>query len=545
MRIILFCLLVFFSQLSIAQRIKQIPPEKPRLIVGIVVEQMRADYIQKFWADFGEDGFKRLVNYGTVCQNAELGYGPAHSSSGFATLATGAWPVSHGIVSDVWYNRVTSEREFAAADENYKVIGGRPGGNQYSPAKLTVNTFSDELRMHFGPKSKSVSISLNPVATVLLAGHVSNGAYWFDANTGNMVTSNYYTHGLPQWVDAFNAKKIPDVYIQKSWETSKLITDYGNCQPDKNRFEVGYNGNIVFPYSPSIFSKSSLKYNALTMFPSGNTLVKDFAIQAIVGESLGKDSIPDMLSVSFSVNQEVGSAYGTESIELRDAYIKLDREIAFFLDFLSSEIGVNNVLVYLTSNHGLTSNSEFLQSLNIPAGQFKHRQALALLGSYLNAVYGNGDWVSHYGDLQVYLNHILIENSRLSLSDVQDRAAQFLIQLTGVAQVYTSAQLQAPNASDLIFMRNANAYNRKRSGDLQIVLQPGWTEQFVDKSCAFSSAYNPDNQIPLIWYGWKIEKNKIFTPVSLADVAPTLSLMLDMPQPSAATGKPIVKLLEK
>lgn len=545
MKFFLSVVFVLISSFSIAQRIKQIPPEKPRLIVGIVVEQMRADYIHKFWSDFGENGFKRLVNNGTVCQDADLGYGPAQSASGFATLATGAWPLTHGIVADVWYNRVSGEREYAAADDRYKVVGGRPSGNQYSPSKLGVNTFADELRLRFGAQSKSVSISLNPVASILLAGHASNGAYWFDANTGNMVTSNFYMHALPQWADAFNAKKIPDIYIQKSWETSKLITNYNNCLPDKNRFEAGYNGVNVFPYKPSIFAKSSLKYSPILMFPTGNTLVKDFAIHAVAGESLGKDSIPDFLSVSFSVTHQIGSAFGTESIELRDAYIKLDSEIAFFLDFLASEVGVNNVLVYLTSNHGLTQNVEYLQSLKLPAGEFKHRQAVALLGSYLNAIYGNGDWVSHYADLQFYLNHILIENSRLSLAEVQERSAQFLIQLTGVAQIYTPAQLQAPNTADLLFMRAANGYNRKRSGDLQIVLLPGWTEQIVEKTSTYSSVYNTDSKIPLVWYGWKVEKNKIFTPVSLADVAPTLSLMLDMPLPSAATGKPIVQLLAK
>lgn len=545
MKFTAFLLLLLAPYLSFAQRIKQIPPDKPKLIVGIVVEQMRADYIQKFWSDFGDNGFKRLVNYGTVCQSAELGYGPAHSASGFATLATGALPVSHGIVGDEWYNRVSGEREFAVADDKYKVVGGRPDGNQYSPEKLTVNTFADELRLHYGAHSKSVSISLNPVASVVLAGHLAGGAYWFDANTGNMVTSNYYTHALPAWVNAFNAKKIPDIYLVKPWETSKLITDYSNSQPDKNRFEVGYNGFSVFPYLPTVFAKSPAKYTPLLMYPSGNSLVKDFAIHAIVGDSLGKDSIPDLLSISFSATQQIGTAFGTESIELRDAYIKLDKEIAFLLDFLSSEVGQNNMLLYLTSNHGLTPNTAYLESLNMPAGQFKHRQAVALLGSYLNAVYGNGDWVSQYSGLQFYLNHILIENSRLSLADVQERAAQFLIQLTGVAQVYTSAQLQSPNSSDVIFMRHANAFNRKRSGDLQIVLQPGWTEQVIDKSCVNSSAYNPDNQIPLIWYGWKIEKSKIYATVSLADVAPTLSSMLDMPLPSAATGKPIIQLFQK
>lgn len=545
MKFTFITLLLFTFHFSSAQRIKQIPPDKPRLIVCIVVEQMRADYIQKFWGDFGDNGFKRLVNYGTACQNAELGYGPAHSASGFATLATGAMPVSHGIVADEWYNRVSGEREFAVVNEKYKVVGGRPDGNQFSPEKLTVNTFSDELKLHFGPLSKSVSVSLNPVASIILSGHLAGGAYWFDANTGNMVTSDYYTHALPAWVADFNAKKIPDIYLSKPWETSKLITDYSSSLPDKNRFEVGYNGYTVFPYLSTVFAKSTAKYTPLLMYPSGNTLLKDFAIHAVVGENMGKDSIPDLLSVSFSATQQIGSAFGTESIELRDAYIKLDKEIAFLLDFISSDVGMNNTLVYLTSNHGITQNTSYLESLNMPAGQFKHRQAVALLGSYLNAVYGNGDWVSYYSGLQLYLNHILIENSRLSLTDVQERAAQFLIQLTGVAQVYTSAQLQSPNASDVIFMRHANAYNRKRSGDLQIVLQPGWTEQIIDKSCVNSSAYNPDNQIPLIWYGWKIEKSKIFADVTLSDVAPTLSLMLDMPLPSAATGKPIVQLLQK
>jgi len=537
--------LLFFCIVAYSQRIKYIPPEKPKLVVQIVVEQMRADYIARFWDDFGQSGFKRLATGGTVCERAVVGYGSTQTASGYATLASGTFPMNHGIVADSWYNRVSGEKESAIVDDDYKVVGGRPKGNYFSPQKMQVSTFTDELQLFYSGRSKVIAVCLRPSGVHFLAGHFASGAYWFDSETGNWVTSSYFRHSLPDWVNAFNQKGLPGIYVQKEWKPSKLITDYSACLSDKNRYEIGYHGQNTFPYSPLKLSQSKNGYDALYKLPKGNTFTKDFAIHAIVGEELGKDDVTDYLSVAFSVTEEIGTAFGTESIELRDAYIKLDEELGFFLDFLSSECGLSNVLVCLTSNHGVSHNSDFLKDKHMPSGEFKHRKAIVLLNSYLNALYGQGEWVSYYDNLQLYLNHILIEDSRLDLREVQEKASQFLIQVSGVSKVFTASQMMESYSTDKIFRRIANSYNPQRSGDLYVLLKAGWTEQVVDVSCVHNSPYNSDNAIPLIWYGWKVEKQKIRGEVSLADVAPTLSMLLGVPLPSMATGVPIVQLTDK
>jgi predicted AlkP superfamily pyrophosphatase or phosphodiesterase len=544
-------LLTFFSIALISalevfpQRIKNIPPAKPVLVVAIVVEQMRADYITRFWDDYGSKGFRRMYTNGTVCANTSVGYSSAQASAGYATISTGSFPSQHGIVADRWYDRVSSQRVTSVHDAKVKPIGGRPGHNEFSPHRLGAPSWADELGLFYGKASKSVSVSLNAAGAVLMGGFSPAGAYWFCAETGNWSTSSFYSQFLPGWAAEFNAKKIPDLYMAADWNPSKLITEYHGSQPDKSRFETGYAGRNVFPYKHLSVAPRGQKYTSITMMPSGNTLVKDFAIQAIAGEALGTDSVPDFLSVSFSAQAQVGAAFGIESIELRDIYIKLDAEIGFLLDFLESKYGMSNVLVFLTSTSGMANTGEYLESLNMPSGQFRHRQAAALLESYLSAIYGQGQWVSHYENGQIYLNHILIENARLDIETVRSMAAQFIIQINGVAQAYTAGQLHTGCMGGKLFQRVANSYNMQRSGDISIVLQPGWTEQLLDSPCLHCNPYSASNDIPLIWYGWKAEKKKVYTSISLADIAPTLSAMLSMPKPQGASGSVVPEVLPK
>jgi len=275
----------------------------------------------------------------------------------------------------------------------------------------------------------------------------------------------------------------------------------------------------------------------------GNNLTKDFAVSAIVNEKLGKGNYTDYICIDFSSTEYISQAFGLSSIEMEGAYLRLDKEIQHFLDFIDNYIGKGNVLLYLTSNHGAVYSPKFMTDIGVPSGRFNQGQATVLLKSYLNIVYGKGDWVKSYSNQQMFLNHTLIQDSKLSLENFQDDIAQFLLQFTGVNNVVTSTMLQKTNYSQGIFQKIQNSFNQKRSGDIIINLEPGWTE-YNDASTAHNSAYTYDTHVPLIFYGWKINRQTIYDPIDMIDIAPTIAMFLDIAYPNACQGKPIVQLVK-
>ncbi len=544
-----FAFLICFSHTSIfGQNTVQITPDKPKLVVGIIIDQMRYDYIFRFWSKYENNGFKRLINEGSFCKNANFNYLFTQSSPGFATIATGANPSSHGIISERWYVQSSDKIVHCTSDDDVQCIGGSVDGvgDKHSPSKLLASTLGDELKLATFKMSKVISISIDPSAAILSAGHIANAAYWFDPISGNFVTSSVYLKELPQWVKDFNSKKFADTYLMEKWE--KILADslYYESLPDNNRYEEGIKGNKVFPFDLNFMSlKSDGKrdYNLLKFTPFGNNVTKDFAISAIVNENLGKGNFTDYICIDFTSTEYISQAFGLTSIELEDAYLRLDKEIQHFLDFLDSYIGKGNVLVYLTSNHGAVHNPKFMTDLGVPSGYFNQGQAQYLLKSYLNILYGKGDWIKYYGDQQLYLNHNLIQDSKLSLWQFQDEVAQFLIQFSGVTNVATSSMLQKTSYSNGIFQKMQNSFHQKVSGDIIINLEPGWTE-YNDASTAHNSAYSYDTHVPLIFYGWKITNQTIYDPVDMTDIAPTISMILDIAYPNACQGKPIIQLLK-
>jgi predicted AlkP superfamily pyrophosphatase or phosphodiesterase len=535
-------LLIFLSITASAQRNEKQPLSKPTLVIGIVVEQMRYDYLLRFWDKLGEGGFKKLVTGGTSCRQASVDYLYTQTNPGYATIVTGSNPRSHGIIGDEWYDRIKNKVVTATNDETQTAISGLDKDVTCSAARLTVSTIGDEIK--FANKlSKVVSISCKPASAVMMAGHTADAAYWLDETSGEWTTSSYYRTDLPQWIKDFNAKKYCDIYMAKTWTPLLSIDKYSDCLPDKNDYEIGINNQTTFPYKLPLLADSYKKYKLLKNTPYGNSYTKDCAIQAIVGENLGKDSNPDLLMVSFSATENIGNRYGTRSIELEDTYIRLDKDIEFLLQFIEKEIGKGNVLLFLTSTNGTADNTKQLSDQRLHSGQFKQAKAEQLLKSYLNAVYGPSDWVSYYGKQCFYLNQTLIEDRKLSLTDMQDKAANFLVKLTGVAQVFTSTGLQNTNYTEGVQHQMYNSYNQKRSGDIFINLEPGWIEQTTSEATAHNSPYNYDTHVPLLWYGWKVEHLQISKPISLTDIAPTISAVLRIAEPNASTGKPITEIL--
>lgn len=545
--ICLLSLLTFFNYISFGQSNTRIPGEKPKLIIGIIVEQMRNDFIQKYWDKFGEGGFKRLLNEGSNCKNANFNYLFTQTSVGQATIATGTTPSYHGIVSEEWYARLKDKTINCVADDKEKTVGGSFDAGRMSPRQLLTSSIGDEMRLSSNMKSKVIGISMQAKSAILSTGQTANAGYWLDDVSGNWVTSSFYMTEIPTWVKDFDDKKLADIYMANTWDTKLPIAEYADrCLPDDNKYETGISGRHIFPYSlPEIGSIDKGKkknYGILKYTPFGNTYTKDFAIATIINEQLGKDDATDLLTVSFSSTEYIGQNFGSESVELMDTYIRLDEDIAHFLTFLDQEIGKQNILVYMTSDHGMSQNPDYLADKGIPVSFFNANAAISLLKSYMNAVYGRGDWVKNYYAQQLYLNRDLIEDSKLNLADVQQKVAQFLLQFAGIANTITATTLQTSYFPDGVFSKIQKSYSQKRSGDILINLDPGWIEK---NSTSHNSSYSYDTHVPLIWYGWKIKRSTIFEKVDMIDIAPTISYFLNISSPNASIGQPITGLVNQ
>jgi hypothetical protein len=360
------------------------------------------------------------------------------------------------------------------------------------------------------------------------------------------MTSSYYMDSLPEWVVEFNEKNIPDLYLDKEWVTLLDLEMYSESLSDTTQFENGFGERYSFPYDLKELSRKNRRekdYRVLASTPFGNTFTKDFAIGLIVNEELGKDDVVDFLTLNFSSTEEIGLKFGPNSVEIQDTYLRLDKDIAHFLEFLEGEIGKRNVLIYLTSNHGVSLNPEYLNELRVPGGFFNLKGAMTLLNSYLRITHGDGDWVDSYTDQQVFLNRRLIEDSQIQLEDIQDRVARFMVQYAGVANAVTSTTLDKTNFTEGTLKKIQNGYNQKRSGDVLINFEPGWVIK-NGNATGHNTAYRYDSHVPLIWYGWRIKRQTITKPVDMTAIAPTIAFLLNISYPSGCSGEAIQEIIE-
>ncbi|MCF6240228.1 MAG: alkaline phosphatase family protein [Bacteroidales bacterium] len=523
-------------------------PKKPKLIVNVVVEQMRYELLQRYMNKFTEEGFKKLINGGTVCENAMYDYLITESAPGYATIATGTTPSNHGIVSNIWYNRLKERKIYCVEDNSLANSLPRFDNHKYSPHYLFGSTFSDELKIATYKQSKVIGVALKDFAAILPSGSLADAVYWFDDETAYWTSSKFYTDSLKEWVNRFNEKQIIDVYLSREWKTLLPINLYKESLADRNSYEYGFGENkTVFPYDLKELSKeygrAIIKYT-----PYGNTYTKDFAIAAIVNEQLGKDDYTDVINIGFSTTAYVNELFGLRSVELEDVYLRLDADLAHLIHFLEDFVGKGDFLIVLTSDRGCADNQNYYKELGMPVGKFNSDRSISVLESYLKAVYGRKNWVKAYYNRQVYLNQLRIDIDKISLAEIQMKTALFLTQFTGVANASTSSVLQSTDFTDGILRKFQNSYHPKRSGDVLINLLPGWIETGNGYEVAYykqSSPYRYDAHVPLIWYGWDIPAQKIVRQVYMRDVAVSLSRLMDIAYPSGATGVAINELLGK
>jgi predicted AlkP superfamily pyrophosphatase or phosphodiesterase len=533
---LLFAILVFTIQFSIAQNTRKIPSEKPKLVVGIVVDHLRADYFFRYSNLLGDGGFKRLMNQGTYCKNSKFSYLYSQTGPDHASIFTGTPPAFHGIISNGWYNRLSGELELAKEDKEVKLVGIESKEKGSSPKKLLASTLGDEMKL-FNSHSRVVGVALNCESAMFSAGHAADGAYWMDDLSGKFITSSYYQDTLYNWVKEFNEKKFADFYLNRVW--TPFNSGNEASVSDKLLGKVGLNNEFFYDLNKE---KREHGYKAIKTTPFGNMLVKDFAISAIISENLGKDDDSDFLSVTFSCLGEKHRDLSPFAPEMLDNFIRLDQELEHFLLFLDEQIGMENVLVFVTADQSANYTPENLTEQNIPNGYFSTYNAIALLKSYFNILYGNGDWILGYDSQQVYLNHRLIEDSKLSVTDLQMKAVDFLIQFSGVATTTSANSLVKSNYTHGILQKVQRSFNQKRSGDVMLTLEPGWMHKIKDERDEIAQ-YSYTNQVPLFWYGWKIKRSTIYRSINIEDIVPTISSFLNISIPSGCDGNPIEELV--
>lgn len=534
---------------SVSAQNAYIPPDEPKLVIGIVIEQFRYDYINKYWDKLGRGGLRKLINEGTFCKNASYDFFLTQSAPAHATLSTGTVPRHHGIVADNWYVPLREEIIYCTSDNTVNPVGGSFERGLNSPANMLPSSFADELKLGTGGEAKVYGIGMKEHTAILSAGHSADAAYWYDDVSGSWMSSTHYIDSLPGWMNEFNGMRLPDTYLDREWTTLLDKNSYDLCLPDSSEYEEGIEGQSVFPYDLKKLSTTALlgilnkkkDYSLLRKVPAADTYTSDLAIRLIEEEGLGEDDITDFLSVTFSATDEIGHIFGPTSLEMADAILRLDAELEHFISYINERIGKKNVLVYLTSAHGLAEIPAVLKEKKIPAGYFRHNQAIALLRSYLNVIYGQADWVKGYYEKQVYLNHTLIEDSGLDLAEIQMTAARFLTQFNGISTAVAASVLANNEFTRGHFSRMRNSFDPVRSGDIIINLKPAWVEngKWITNH---NSDYEYDSHVPLIWYGWKVNRSSITRKVKMNEVAVTLSALCKVPFPNACSGEPMTEL---
>jgi predicted AlkP superfamily pyrophosphatase or phosphodiesterase len=518
---------------------------RPKLVVGIVVDQMRQEYFYKYYDRYVDGGFKRLMNEGFMMKNGHYNYIPTYTGPGHASVYTGATPASHGIIANDWYVRKLGRTVYCAEDSTVTAVGGSEKAGKISPRNMLTTTITDELRFATNKRSKVVGIALKDRGAALPAGHLGD-AYWYDGSTGEFMNSSYYGDALPSWVTEFNNRKLPQKYLNQTWETLYPIASYKQSVDDDNEFESPPIGKEapVFPYVLPELMENNGGLGMISGTPFGNTLTLDLAYAALEGESLGKRGETDFLAVSFSSTDYVGHAFGPSSIELEDTYLRLDQELAAFFAHLDNEIGVGEYLVFLSADHGVADVVRFMESENVPAGSLNTRFVMTQLRGYTNEKYGSGDWIENFSNEQLFLNYRLIKEKEIDLIAMQQDIADFLLRFDGIKETYTGDDMKrieyTTGRKNLLQM----GYNHKASGDVLLILDAAWLTNST-RGTTHGTGYTYDTHVPIVFYGWGITPGFSTRYATVTDIAPTLAMLLHTRLPNGATGQPIGEILDR
>ncbi len=531
-----FLFVLFFSNLSAQQR--------PKLVVGIVVDQMKVEYLYRFQNDFSGNGFKRLMNDGFSFYNMHFNYMPTYTAPGHASIYTGATPSMHGIVSNEWFSRTLGKEVYCTDDASVKALGeSSKTEGEMSPKNLQTTTVTDELRLTTNFKGKVIGISIKDRGAILPAGHFANWAFWY-SKTGNFISSTFYGDKLPDWVTEFNAQKNYMKYINQGWDLLKPASTYDESLADDNPYE----GKLykvdkpVFPYDlKAMYDKNDA--GVIRTTPFGNDLVNEFAKLAIEKESLGKDVDTDFLAVSFSSTDYVGHILGPRSIELQDTYLRLDLTIADFLNYLDKTVGKGNYLVFLTADHAGAENARYLKDNKYEVTNIEGKEATKNLKKFSTDTFGE-DLVLDYGGFNLYFDKEKIKAKSLDLIKVKQAFKDFLMTQNYVKRVYTEEEILANSGADYHLNCIAKGYDVTQNGDIIVLDKPGYIE-YGPTGTSHGTTYSYDTHVPLLFYGWNIKKGESHDRKVITQIAPTLSQLLKITQPNGTESEVLTEILNK
>lgn len=524
-------------------------PDRPRLVVGMVVDQMCWDYLYRYNARFSErGGFRRLLREGFNCHNARINYLPAVTAIGHATVYTGSVPNIHGIAGNYFYDR--GQAMYCTEDPSVHSIGTAPDkSGAMSPRNMLVTTIGDELRIATNFTSKVLGIALKDRGAILPAGHSATAAYWFDDKSGGFISSSYYMDRLPRWVESFNNKKLPEKYLRDGWKSMYPLRTYKNSTEDMTDYEVTWGDEK--PTLPQD-TKNLMKKHGVQVIratPMGNDLTLDMARAAIEGEKLGmhRDST-DFLAISLSSTDYIGHRYATFSVEIEDTYLRLDKALGDFFNYLDSKYGKDGYLFFITSDHAAAHNLQFKHDRKLPGRKWRSDLAKERIDAITQQVSGTSEkLLINISNFSVYFDEKKIDALGLDRDKLYNAVIRDLEAQDGVAYAIRADQVKSRTLPDEISMRVLNGYNRHRSGAIFIVLHPGWDIGRGDNPVKGTnhSVWSPyDTHIPLIFMGKNIPSAHLYREVFMTDIAPTLAYLLKTQLPSGCIGKPITELFE-
>ena len=517
--------------------------QRPKLVVGIVVDQMRWDYLYRYYDRYATNGgFKRLLNQGFSCENTLIPFTPTVTAPGHTSIYTGSVPAIHGIAGNFWWDNAQQRDVYCTEDKDVKTVGSGTNLGLQSPRNLLVTTICDELRLATNFQSKVIGVAIKDRGGILPAGYSANAAYWYDSQEGNWITSTYYMTDLPQWVKDINARKLVDKYYKEGWNTLYPVNTYTQSTGDDKTYESKGIGT-GFPYDLKKFVGKN--YSAVLSTPYGNTFTVEMAKAAIEGEKLGADAITDFLAVSFSSTDYIGHGFGPNSIEQEDDFYRLDRDLGDFLNYLDSKVGQGQYTVFLSADHGVAHAPGFLKENKLPSGTFNEAKAIEQLNQLFKDKYDQSNLALKFSNYQLVLNNKLIDSDKkYNRDEIAAVAVGFLSKQDGVLMAFDLRRLGQTTIPSKIKEMVENGYFAPRGGEVQIILKPNYIENFYVTGTTHGM-WNPyDAHIPLLWYGWGIKPGKTNREVYMTDIAPTIAALLHIQMPGGCIGKVISEVIK-
>ena len=521
---------------------------RPKLVVGIVVDQMRWDYLYRYYDKYGEGGFKRLLKKGFSCDNTMINYLPSFTAVGHSTIFTGSVPAFSGISGNDWIEQATNQRMYCTDDSTVKGVGAADPElkeGKMSPRNLLVSTVTDELMIASNFRSKVVGVSLKDRAAILPAGHAANAAFWMDDSTGHFITSNYYMPKLPSWVDSFNKKDEVRQFVKAGWKTLNPIASYGESDTDDQLYEGKFKGDSTTAFPHNLDSSYKIGKSSFRSTPFGNTITLDFAKAAVDGYQLGQGAFTDFLTVNCASTDYVGHMFGINAIEIEDTYLRLDQELASFFQYLDEKVGKDQYTVFLTADHGAAHAITFMQNHDIPADFWNPQPLVENLNKVLEQKFQAPGLVDTCTNYQIDFSAKVLREHNLELEAVKKVALEYLRQQPGINYAIDMSRVGESPLPEPVRTMVMNGYNSRRSGPIQLILNSGWFEAH-GKTGTTHGTWNPyDTHIPLLFMGWGISHGNSHSTVYMTDIAPTVAALLHIQMPNGCVGHPITDVLKK